>query len=271
MLVPFGDHHLPSALELSRTEGWPHRYEDWELLRSLGHGLVVLDGSDVVGTALATPFGPVAVVNMVIVSAGWRGKGLGRALVKASMSLIEADQWRLVATEAGLPLYGSLGFEAAGEIVQHTGHVAEVQAPDGCRWAERSDGDVIEELDQRASGADRSAMICALQRVGNLAVAHDSHGTVQGYAALRPYGHGGVAGPVVAASMDQAQQLLDFLFATRAGQFLRVYTRQSRNLSRWLAARGLDPTSRGVAMRLGGATGSEGRTHIFALESQALG
>lgn len=68
-LVPFEDQHLPAALELSRTEGWPHRHEDWQLLNSLGHGVVALDGNDVVGTALATPFGPVAVVNMVIVSA----------------------------------------------------------------------------------------------------------------------------------------------------------------------------------------------------------
>lgn len=155
--------------------------------------------------------------------------------------------------------------------MQHTGYVADVQAPDGCRWAQRRDREAIGKLDQQASGADRSTMLNALHRVGDIAVGYGPHGTVQGYAALRTYGHGEVAGPVVAASIDQAQRLLDFLFATRASRFLRVYTRQSSTFSRWLATRGLNPTSRGFAMRRGGVVGSAGPAQIFALESQALG
>jgi hypothetical protein len=70
--------HLADAVALSRAEGWPHRREDWALIPWLSRGIAALDGDRLVGTALATPFGPAGALNMIIVSRDWRGRGLAR-------------------------------------------------------------------------------------------------------------------------------------------------------------------------------------------------
>ena len=64
-LTAFTPAHLPQALRLSQQAGWPHRAEDWALTLSVSQGVVALDEGRVVGTALCSPFGPVASSSMV--------------------------------------------------------------------------------------------------------------------------------------------------------------------------------------------------------------
>ncbi len=120
-LSTFEASHLAGAHRLSRAAGWPHRVEDWALLLSLSKGAVILEGDAVIATALATPMGPVATANMIIVDADRRGAGLGRQVMEAAMARVSAQEWRLIATKDGLPLYQRMGFEAEGEILQHQG------------------------------------------------------------------------------------------------------------------------------------------------------
>ena len=120
-LSPFDPTHLAGALRLSRAASWPHRMEDWALLLSLSKGSVILDGETVLATALVTPMGPVATANMIIVDAARRGAGLGRRVMEAAMARIAPQEWRLVATRDGLPLYERMGFEACGDILQFQG------------------------------------------------------------------------------------------------------------------------------------------------------
>ena len=56
---------LEGAVTLSRAEGWPHRPEDWALILGLSRGIAALDGDRVIGTALATPFGPAGALCMI--------------------------------------------------------------------------------------------------------------------------------------------------------------------------------------------------------------
>jgi hypothetical protein len=67
--------HLDGAVALSRAEGWPHRPEDWALILGLGRGIAALDGDRVIGTAMATPYGPAGTVGMIVVARDWRGRG----------------------------------------------------------------------------------------------------------------------------------------------------------------------------------------------------
>ena len=96
--------HLSGAVELSRQVGWPHRHEDWELVQSISQGIVALDEERVVATIMMTPYGDdAATINMVIVDASMRGRGLGRKMMEEALARAGARTCYLVATQEGLP------------------------------------------------------------------------------------------------------------------------------------------------------------------------
>lgn len=276
-LVAFDESHLDGAVLLSCEAGWPHRREEWAMLLALGQGFVALQGDTVVGTTMLTPFGEdYATVNMVIVAAAMRGRGLGRKLMDAALQACGARECRLTATAAGRPLYEKLGFAAIHEIRQHQGIAAPLPAdatedanvPD---WAGPESFAAIAALDRQALGGERGLLLGLLAEAGRMAVLRRD-GRIVGYAALRPFGRGEVIGPVVANTLEQAHSLMSFLIASRPGAFLRVDTAEWRQLSPWLSARGLAGAGGGIVMRRN-ATGRQpsGPAKPFALASQALG
>ncbi len=276
-LVAFDERHLDGAVLLSREAGWPHRREDWAMLLALSHGFVALRGDAVVGTAMLTPFADdCATVNMVIVAASMRGRGLGRKLMDAALQACGGRECRLTATADGLPLYEKLGFVATHEIRQHQG--IPVSLPKGAAdgdsepdWIGPAEFPTIAALDLEAQGVDRRPLLRLLAEAGRMVVLRES-GREVGYAALRPFGRGEVIGPVVANSLEQAQNLMNLLIASRPGAFLRVDTAEWPVLSPWLAARGLVGVGGGIAMRRGAAgRRPPGPAKPFALASQALG
>jgi predicted N-acetyltransferase YhbS len=271
-LVEFTPDHLDGAHALSRQAKWPHRREDWAMVLGLSTGVVALETDRVVGTTLVTQFGEQAAsINMVIVDEAMRGRGIGQRLLDFALQESTGRECRLVATLEGLPLYEKLGFRETGKIVQHQGMVTATSCSDEVDWAV---GDEIAELvalDQAALGLDRSNLIAVLAKQGSIAILR-RHGRIIGFAVLRAFGRGDLAGPVVAATADDARRLLTFLFAARPGAFLRVDTPEASGLGQWLAAHGLAHVGGGIAMRRGGAISSETSSfHTFALASQALG
>lgn len=276
-LVAFDERHLDGAVQLSREAGWPHRREDWAMLLALSHGFVALQGNVVVGTAMLTPFGDdCATVNMVIVAASMRGRGLGRKLMDAALQACGERECRLTATADGLPLYEKLGFSATHEIRQHQG--IPTLLPAGAAndaiqldWAGSENFPAVAALDLQAQGMDRRPLLGLLAEAGRIVLLREA-GRIVGYAALRRFGRGEVIGPVVTNTLEQAQSLLGFLIASRPGAFLRVDTAEWRELSPWLSARSLMGVGGGIAMRRN-ATGRRppGPAKPFALASQALG
>ena len=204
-LDPLTPAHLDGAVALSHAEGWPHRLEDWALILGLSRGIAALDGDRLIGTAMAMPFDPAGTLGMIVVARDWRGRGLARAMLERLMDG-EARQWRLVATADGLPLYQKLGFVETHRIVQQQGTVASVAAPEGVAWAEPGDTDAIAALDRAATGMDRAGLVAALAGAGRLAVIRDGSG-LAGYAALRPFGRGEVAGPAGGAAHHHGEPL----------------------------------------------------------------
>ena len=276
-LVAFDERHLDGAVLLSREAGWPHRREDWAMLLALSHGFVALQGDAVVGTAFLTPFGDDrATINMVIVAASMRGRGLGRKLMDAALQACGARECRLTATADGLPLYEKLGFSATHEIRQHQGIPTPppADAANGAMeldWIGPESLPTVTALDLQALGMDRQPLLSLLTEAGRMVVLREA-GQVAGYAALRPFGRGEVIGPVVANTLEQAQSLMSFLIASRPGAFLRVDTAEWPALSPWLHARGLAGVGGGIVMRRNGAgRWPLGPAKPFALASQALG
>jgi len=268
--------HLDGALRLSGQAGWPHRREDWAFALGLSRGVVgvasgPLASGQVVATGLATPFGAVATVNMIIVDRNWRGRGLGRGAMNRAMALLTPEQWRLVATPDGLALYQSLEFAPAGRVLQHQGEVQAAAAPpDAVRWARAEDRDAVARLDAAATAMQRGPLLQRLTTLGRLAVL-ESAGEVAGYAALRPFGRGEVAGPVIATDQAGAEDLLRFLFIEREGRFLRVDTTPEAGLVGFLSRHGLARVAEGIAMRRGILPQAATPFRVFALASQALG
>ena len=150
--------HLPGAMRLSADAGWPHREEDWRLVLDISRGFAALQEGEVVATALATPFGDAAMVNMVIVDASLRRMGIARAMMERVMAAANPASWHLVATDAGLPLYEAFGFRRTGEIAQHQGIVAAVRPSGEACWGTPADLEAIIGLDRAASGMDRAPM-----------------------------------------------------------------------------------------------------------------
>ncbi|RVA55162.1 N-acetyltransferase [Mesorhizobium sp. M7A.F.Ca.US.001.01.1.1] len=265
--------HLNDAVELSRHVGWPHRREDWELMQSLSQGLVVQEEGRVVGTILMTPYGDdAASVNMVIVDAAMRGRGLGRKLMEEALTKAGERTCYLVATQEGLPLYEKLGFVATGKVVQHQGMAPSADAPAHVSWGEDGDQARLVPLDCAAFGHDRSALMNSLCERAKFAVIRDA-GDVQAFAAIRRFGRGLVIGPVVARTLHEARCLIDFLLADSAGEFVRIDTNESTALGEWLIRRGLAHVGGGVTMRrIADEPKVEIRSHqTYALVSQALG
>lgn len=274
-LVAFDESHLDGAVRLSRETGWPHRREDWQMLLSLSRGFVALQDGEIVGTTMVTPFGNAfATVNMVIVDAAMRGRGLGRRLMEAALQACGERECRLTATRDGLPLYEKLGFRATHEIRQHQGipssQPAEAAAS-GIDLAGPADFSGVAALDRRALGIDRRALLRLLADLGEIAVLREA-GDIVGYAALRPFGRGEVIGPVVADTPERARALIAFLIASRPGAFLRIDTPEWQWLSPWLAGLGLAEAGGGIVMRRGPEQPAPaGPAKPFALASQALG
>jgi GNAT superfamily N-acetyltransferase len=274
-LVGFRSDHLNGAVRLSQQAGWPHRPEDWRMALALSEGCAAVSGhgNRVVGTALMTPYGSdVASINMVLVDASARRRGLGRKLVDEVLSLAGNRSPRLVATESGLPLYEKLGFRVSGAVVQHQGHVARsVAAPTGIRPARVDDIAAIDELDRAAYGADRGSLMSHLAGVGSLAVLERA-GRPVGFSALRPFGRGEVIGPVVAADLDDAKALVSHFLAARSGAFLRIDTDATSGIGPWLAGIGLAHVGGGIAMHRPIVAAPEERSvFTFALANQAFG
>ncbi|SCB61686.1 Acetyltransferase (GNAT) domain-containing protein [Rhizobium aethiopicum] len=266
--------HLDSALELSRQVQWPHRREDWELVQSISEGIAALQGDRLVGTIMMTPFGDhAATVNMVIVDAAMRGRGLGRMMLEEVLAKAGDRTCYLVATQEGLPLYEKLGFVATGETVQHQGEPLQVEVPAHVKWVESGDYARVVALDRAASGHDRSPLMEILAERARFAVIRDN-GDIQACAAIRSFGRGLVIGPVVARNNSEAKALIDFLLAHHQGRFVRIDSDVSTDLSGWLTGRGLNHAGRGIKMRRPGSAlnKSESTYHrSYALISQALG
>ena len=151
--------HLPGAVRLSTDAGWPHREEDWRLVLDISRGFAALQEGKVVATALATPFGDAAMVNMVIVDASLRRMGIARAMMELVMAAANPASWHLVATDAGLPLYEAFGFRRTGEIAQHQGIVAAVRPSGEACWGTPADLEAIIGLDRAASGMDGAPIV----------------------------------------------------------------------------------------------------------------
>lgn len=269
---------------LSVMVGWPHRPEDWRLLRQFGQGFAALDEiGRVLGTAMWFPFGTeFATIGMVITSPRVQAQGAGRTMMEHVLAQTGARALGLNATRAARRLYLTLGFTPECTVFQHQGQAATPPAaplPDGAALRDVGPGDIaaLAVLDRVAYGADRTALLARLLELSR-GVALLRGGRIQAFALCRPFGRGHVVGPVVASTDEDAIVVSRPHVADCAGSFLRVDTRQEEGgFSRFLSGSGLRLYDTVTSMSLrrpwpvSPARAVDGGPITYALVSQAVG
>ena len=114
---PIRPEEFESARALLAACGWTSKIEDPDLfaasLRASQIALVAEDAGEVVGFLRAITDGTFnGYISMVAVAQGYRGTGLGKALVNAALGTNPSITWVLRADREGVQgFYTSLGFE----------------------------------------------------------------------------------------------------------------------------------------------------------------
>jgi len=196
---------LPQAWTLSRLAGWNQTAEDWQLLLELApNGCFCVEWDrTVVATATLMPYGSrLGFIGMVLTHPDYRRRGCARQLLVellARASTIGIETLKLDATEAGEPLYRSLGFrrDLAIERWGRRGSPATKPQPS----AAHSDLAPWLEVDAYAFGADRSLLLRKLAERGKCYV------NEEGFLLSRPGRTSTYLGPCRARSRDAATNL----------------------------------------------------------------
>jgi GNAT superfamily N-acetyltransferase len=273
---------LEALHTLSITVRWPHRAEDWQMLREVGQGIAMRDSiGRLLGTAMWFPYGGAFMtIGMVLTSPRLQMLGGGRWLMKHVMAQAEHRAIGLNATRAAWRLYTSLSFTPDATVYQCNGPAVApgiVPLPPGAtlRPSAPEDMAAITALDAQAFGAGRAGLIANLTR--------SSHGTVllrdgrlAAFALCRAFGRGHVVGPVVASADEDAIAVIGPHVAEHAGRYLRIDTRRAEGaFPAFLARCGLPVYDTVTTMSLGRRWVPRelrpGDPITYGLASQALG
>ncbi len=263
---------LDAIMDLVRVVQWPHRRGDVAMMLDLGSGRVVVDDKRRVrAVGLWWPFTPdFARIGLVIVAPDAQGCGLGRRLMKQILADTGDRSVKLLATEAGYPLYEKLGFVPVGGCRQYQG--VYTGAPDddpAIRDGVAEDLDALLALDGPAFGAGRATALRALMAAGRTAILTGDDG-IDGYAIERAFGRGAVVGPIVARSEDAAIRL--FRALARTGYVRVDMPVEAETFGRHVARYGLAPVAvDSPVMVLGDWPAPTGDHKVFGLASHALG
>ena len=266
--------HVPQAFSLSAALSWPYREDDWRFALELGHGLAVEADGRLVATALWWPYDAAfASCGMIIVAPEHQGRGIGRRLMDELLQQANGRTIVLNSTREGHALYRRLGFVDCGEVSQHQAVLARAPAApqaEGIRPSRSEDLAAIRDLDRRASGMGRAALLEALFALGSGMVIERA-GRLTGYGCVRRWGRGVVIGPVVARDAADAKALIARLAEAHTGSFVRIDVTQAHDISPWLEEIGLPRVDRVVSMMRGAPPAHAPDATLFALSNQSLG
>lgn len=179
---------IPSAVLIAQSIGWHHQPTDWErLFHWSPDGCFVVEESDrgIVGTVSTTSYGTaLGWIGMLVVAPDRQSRGLGRQLMRAALDyLITRDTACIMldATDAGRPLYESMGFRALYKVERWAGKASTYLGP---RARPIKPGDVSDllALDTRLFGVRRTHILLRLlEENPDLAWVDYHQGTLEGY------------------------------------------------------------------------------------------
>ena len=171
MIQPFTGADLACISQL-QPDGWEDITEFFEVYVEADYclPLKIEDNNRVVALGSLILHRETAWLAHIIVDARMRRKGLGLAVTEELIRLAEKNGRNvqlLIATQLGAPLYECAGFRHSCDYVfyqESAGGVYDV--PPQIRVLEPGDFSQLLELDQRASGEDRSAVLSRYGTIG---------------------------------------------------------------------------------------------------------
>ncbi len=223
---------LPAAQDLVRFAGWNQTEADWAGYLALGPGgcLAACADGALAGTATTIRYGPqLGWIGMVLVHPNFRRLGLGSELLRRALRHLSETGTRSVgldATPLGRKVYLPLGFRDVGEIQRFegpgAGQLAGARPPEsgaGVGRLQPADFEAVVDLDTRAFGVARPAVLAALSRRNPAWCFVSLDGSRPcGYLIARQGREAVQAGPGVARDGAVAEDLFRALLAATAGQ-----------------------------------------------------
>jgi hypothetical protein len=196
-------------MELKNAAGWNQTRHDWErYLRLAPDGCFGIECDDVLAaSATVMCYGEdLAWIGMVLTLPQFRGRGFARQLTQTCIDVAGNRPTRLDASDAGRPLYESLGFVAECAIDRWRREPSPPPKPPAV-----SPLRIDPAYDNEVFGADRSALLSDLAQEGG--ASFDS-----AYALERPGSNAAFLGPWIAESPDAAETLLRWFVARHASE-----------------------------------------------------
>ena len=208
--LPFGD-------SLSSAAGWNQVASDWKLLVGDGRGSFVARwNGERAGTVTTRLYGRrLAWVGMVLVHPDFRRRGIATALVEAALDAsADCATIALDATDPGRHVYEHLGFRECRRLARFVRPAAPKRgggagSDDFARLVGPKDSSAIEAFDGTAFGAPRGDVLRAIvERSPTVSAVAEREGRLLGYGLSRDGRVARHLGPVVAATRDDAEQIL---------------------------------------------------------------
>ena len=215
---------IPAGQKLAAAAGWNQTASDWTVPLTLepdGAWVCEMDG-DVVGSTTAIRFGrELAWLGLVLVSPRFRRQGIGRALVRHALAWLRqqrVDVVKLDATDLGVPLYESFGFQdectvERWALARHDPAPIREGTGDPTSLS-MTRLDELQDLDRLAFGCGRGLL---LQQLAALPGA-TSACTVNGYVLTRPGAKAAYIGPSAAEDAKAARELIGLAIGGCAGR-----------------------------------------------------
>jgi GNAT superfamily N-acetyltransferase len=212
---PLGSQHIAGCFALSKAANWNQNEADWRLMLEIGRGwgLSLADGK-LIASTLVLPYGDFAWISMVLVHPAHRRQGHALRLLRVALADLRGRGLTPVldATPAGREVYRQEGFRDTWTFKRYqktgTDHVfpnpPALRATPLIRGATKTWSVPDFALDREAFGADRTALLRALQQ----RLPQAAHGHPSGFVLGREGREARQIGPLVARDEKTAMALL---------------------------------------------------------------
>jgi GNAT superfamily N-acetyltransferase len=216
-IIELGAGDAQAGLVLSTEAGWNQNEADWRFFLSRGVVFGMRDGDRLVATAALLPYSANnAWISMVLVTPGWRRRGIATKLVDACLAAATRrglTPW-LDATPAGASVYGPLGFTPVLQLRR-----LRLEKPMETRTAPPFSIGGIETLiarDTSAMGFDRYSLLSEFESRPGSRIVSDTYSI----ALVRDGRIARQIGPLLADRADQALALVDTIVGSEPGPWL---------------------------------------------------
>lgn len=269
---------IEAGLLLCRAAQWNQVAEDWAffLQQSPLGCLVAVKDSAVVGTVTTIRYATgLSWVGMMLVDPAHQGQGIGRLLMQAALTQLEAlPVIKLDATADGRKLYLKLGFEDEYNITRMQGTHFRLPPASPLTAVIKAEAlAAVGAYDQQCLGVDRYTLLEWLwRRAPSLSRVVRNGDEVVGYCLGRRGYRSIQIGPLVANDAVIAQQILSGVLASCEGQSVVLDTTTVHTAwAQWLSAIGMQARRSFVRMYKGRQLSIHQPAQQFAISGPEFG